>query len=273
MLSLLPFCVAVYLLCTCYTSFQLSLLFISKDMTNPTNERENRSEVRELRAEMKSLTDSVKFMSHEFDDMKKCLREATKEREALRRANEELRAKCRDNDNIIQQLQKRVVQSEQYSRRSNIEIKGLIKQENECVEGLAGKIGDVLGEPITPSDIEVCHRVPTRKAGKSNIIVQFRNVQKRDTVLAKARKARVRNNQVGILDDARVFVNEHLCPALKRLLSLALARRREYQWRFVWTRNGKVLARKTEASSVINIASEADLRCTVYENFKLSSAF
>lgn len=229
-------------------------------MTKPTNERESRSEIRELRAEMKTLTDSVKFMSDKFEDMKKGLREATEEREALRRANEELRAKCKENDNIIQQLQKRVVQSEQYSCRSNVEIKGLIQQENECVAGLVGKIGDVLGEHIAPSDIEVCHRVPTREAGKSNIIVQFKSVQKRDTVLEKVRKARVRNNQVEIPDDARVFVNEHLCPALKRLLSLALARRREYQWHFVWTRNGKVLVRKTEASSAIHIASEADLQ-------------
>lgn len=229
-------------------------------MTKPTNEKGSRSEIRELRAEMKTLTDSVKFMSDKFEDMKKGLREATEEREALRRANEELRAKCKENDNIIQQLQKRVVQSEQYSCRSNVEIKGLIQQENECVAGLVGKIGDVLGEHIAPSDIEVCHRVPTREAGKSNIIVQFKSVQKRDTVLEKVRKARVRNNQVGIPDDARVFVNEHLCPALKRLLSLALARRREYQWHFVWTRNGKVLVRETEASSAIHIASEADLQ-------------
>lgn len=135
-------------------------------MTKPTNEKGSRSEIRELRAEMKTLTDSVKFMSDKFEDMKKGLREATEEREALRRANEELRAKCKENDNIIQQLQKRVVQSEQYSCRSNVEIKGLIQQENECVAGLVGKIGDVLGEHIAPSDIEVCHRVPTREAGK-----------------------------------------------------------------------------------------------------------
>lgn len=260
MLSLLPFCIAVYLLFICYIFFPLLLFSLCKEMAKSMTDRESRGEIRELRAEMKSLTESVKFMSDEFEDMKKRLREATEEREALRKSNEELRAKCKENENVIQQLQKRVVQSEQYSRRSNIEIRGLVEQDNEDVAELVGKIGDVLGEPITSSDIEVCHRVPTREAGKSNVVVQFRSRQKRDSVLEKARKARVRNNQVGIPDDARVFVNEHLCPTLKRLLSLALARKRECQWRFVWTRNGKVLARKTEASGVIHIASEADLQ-------------
>lgn len=58
-------------------------------MTKPTTERESQFKIRELRAEMKSLTDSVKFTSDEFEDMKTRLREATEEREALRKANEE----------------------------------------------------------------------------------------------------------------------------------------------------------------------------------------
>lgn len=85
------------------------------------------------------------------------------------------RAKCNESENIIQQLQKRVVQSEQYLRRSNIEIKGFMQQDNERVAELVGKISDLLGEAITPSDIEVRHRVPTREAGKSNMFVQFKS--------------------------------------------------------------------------------------------------
>lgn len=141
-------------------------------------DRENRNDLRELRAELKAVTDSIKFINDEFEDMKKKLKEACLEREALRKDNDSLRAKCKENEDEIQQLQKRLAQSEQYSRRSNIEIKGLMEKENENVGALVAKIGDVIGEPITATDIEICHRVPTREAGKSNVVVQFRSRQK-----------------------------------------------------------------------------------------------
>lgn len=135
-----------------------------------------------------------------------------------------------------------------------------MEKENENVGALVAKIGDVIGESITATDIEICHRVPTREAGKSNVVVQFRSRQKRDSVLEKARKARLRNNQVGIPDDAQIFVNEHLCPALKRLLSLTVAKKREFQWKFAWTKNGKIFARKSETARVVHIQSENDLQ-------------
>ncbi|CAN7938936.1 unnamed protein product [Ixodes hexagonus] len=222
-------------------------------------ERDSRNDYRELRAEMRTLKESMDFINAEFEDMKKKLEEARGERDALKKENADLREKCKENECAIEQLQMRVVQCEQYSRRSNIEIRGLVENENENVTELVSKIGEVIGEPIAADDVEACHRVPTRQAGKSNVVVQFKSRQKRDTVLEKARKSRIRNHHVGISDEAQVYLNEHLCPTLKRLLSLAIAKKRECQWRFVWTRNGKIFARKTEQSAVQHILSEADL--------------
>ncbi|KAH7956969.1 hypothetical protein HPB52_014019 [Rhipicephalus sanguineus] len=78
--------------------------------------------------------------------------------------------------------------------------------------GVVGKIGDALGEPIAPSDIEVCHCVPTREAGKSNIIVQFKGVQKRDTVLEKARKARVDIGSGVMVEELQLANIKRGCP-------------------------------------------------------------
>lgn len=125
------------------------------------------------------------------------------------------------------------------------------------------KAGQVLEEPILASEIEVCHRVPTRNEGLSNIVVQFKSRQNRDLVLEKARKKRITNHSQGVTtepgESAPVFVNEHLCPTLKRLLASTIARKRHFSWRFVWMRNGRILAQKNEGSRTLHVSSEHDL--------------
>lgn len=231
-------------------------------MTNSaasTSGRDDRSELRELRTEIRELQESINFINAKFEDMKQTFDEALGEREALKKENEGLREGCKKNESLIEQLQMRAVQCEQYSHRSNIEIKGLVQNDNENVSELVGKIGDVIGKPTAADNVEACHRVPTWEEGKSDVVVQFRSRQKRDAVLAKARKSRIRNRDVGMANETQVYLNEHLCPPLKRLFSLAIAKKRECQWRYLRTRNGKIFARKAEQSPVAHIVSESDL--------------
>ncbi|KAH9371933.1 hypothetical protein HPB48_021293 [Haemaphysalis longicornis] len=66
-------------------------------------------------------------------------------------------------------------------------------------------------------------------------------------------------NDLGFSAKTAVFVNEHLCPALKKLLGMAIAKKRECQWQFVWTKEGRILAKRDEQSNVIYIQSERDI--------------
>lgn len=130
----------------------------------------------------------------------------------------------------------------------------------------------VLEEPVLPADIDACHRVPTRGTEK-NIIVQFKSRQQRDRVLEKARKRRITNGSLrlggeqgdstsadgGTGGGVPIYINEHLCQSVKRLLGMAIARKREHNWRFVLTRNGKTFARKHERSALQHIVTVADL--------------
>lgn len=40
---------------------------------------------------------------------------------------------------------------------------------------------------------------------------------------------------------------------------MAVARKREHNWRFVWTKNGRIFARRTESSDAVAIQCESDL--------------
>ncbi|XP_049516982.1 uncharacterized protein LOC125942767 [Dermacentor silvarum] len=222
-------------------------------------ERDLRNEMREIRNEQRSVAQSLEFAHKTIEDLKSQLAAAVAKNTELTNSNKELQAKCQTLENHTGYLEKRLVHLEQYSRNSNIEIQGVRKEENENVLSVLSKIGEAINEPVQKSDIEVCHRVPTRNPDRSNIIVQFKSRAKRDLMLKKAKKMRIRNNDIGLSDDAQIYVNEHLCPALKRLLGMAVKRKHEKHWKSVWSFNGKIFARKSDDSGTIQIAREVDL--------------
>lgn len=198
-----------------------------------TIEREMRTEIRDLKSEQKEIIKSLENAHDEIGDLKKALDEAAAKNKQLEKTNEALRAKCSFTDTKVQGIDNRLVQSEQYSRRSNLEIQGVVKTEHESVASIVAKIGSAIREPINESDIEVCHRVPTRNAEKTNIVVQFRSRAKRDNVLTNAKSKRLTNNDLDLNSPAAVYVNEHLCPTLKRLLAMCVKKKYECNWNSV----------------------------------------
>lgn len=67
------------------------------------------------------------------------------------------------------------------------------------------------------TDIEVCHRVPTRNADATpNIIVQFKSRTKRDSILEKAKKSRLSTQELGFSPGSPLYVNEPNAEASSR---------------------------------------------------------
>lgn len=206
-------------------------------------ERQFRSELRELKAEQQSLTQSLEFAHETIEDLTKKLDAETAKNAGLASENAAL-------ERTLQDLEGRLVHLEQYSRKANLEIQGVIRKDDESVSEILSKVGSAINEPIADSDIEACHRVPTRNADRSHIIVQFKS---------KAKKTRLTNNDLGLENTAPVYVNEHLCPALKKLLVMAVKRKHEYHWKSVWSHNGKIFAKQTDDSPIVSITNENDI--------------
>lgn len=120
-------------------------------------------------------------------------------------------------------------------------------------------LGDAIDERISETDVDVCHRVPRKDQGCPNVVVQFHSRAKREAVIEKARTKRVCASSFGFSEPLPVFVNEHLCPTLKKLLGQAVARKKERNWKYAWTKDGKIFARKTDTSRTLRITCEQDL--------------
>lgn len=222
-------------------------------------EREMRNELRDFRNEQRDIIKSLENSQADIDDLKKKLDVELAKNAKLERENDALGARCQVLENRVADLQSRLLQIEQYSRNCNLEIQGVEKKENENVVEIVSKIGMAISEPISETDIAACHRVPTRNSDKSNILVQFKSRDKRESALKKAKKMRLTNEDLGFQSTLPIYVNEHLCPTLKRLLGMAIKKKHEHQWKSVWSFKGKIYAKQTENSQMIHIADERDL--------------
>lgn len=208
---------------------------------------------REIRAELRSFKQSVEYCSETCDSVNALSSEIKALREELvsaRKSNEKLAAENK-------QLQIKMEELELYSRANNLEIKG-VPDEGEPLDTVQ-KICEAVGEPVSREDIDICHRVGTNKPGVKNIVVRFVRRDKRNSVLAKAKKARLSTAALGFRTTDPIYVNEHLTRQGKQLLGAANAKKREVGWRFVWTHGGKIFARKSETSEMLKIACREDL--------------
>ncbi|KAH7971385.1 hypothetical protein HPB49_023163 [Dermacentor silvarum] len=223
---------------------------------------------RELRAELKEFQDGfdrdfrkeMREIKASLANINKAYEEVIAENRLLKETNTRLETRCSDLSQQVKEQENRLVQLEQHSRLANLEIKGVPFRKEENLTEVITKTGEVIREPVTPADIEVIHRIPTAKSPTTNnIVVQFASRKKRDLFLEKARPIRLTGSDLGFVSKAPVFINEHLCATLKRLLGQATARKREVNWKYVWVRNGKIFARHSDNAPCIKILRSEDI--------------
>ena len=151
---------------------------------------------------------------------------------------------------------------EQYGRRDCVEIHGIPQEIDENVEKLVTKTGLALDIELEARDIQACHRIGRKQ--DSPIICKFAN-RKTPTEFLKARKKAknpLKGAQLGMQDiksEFRVFINESLTKQNKELMYLVRGKKREVDWKFVWSRNGTIYARKNEQSEYLRINNEQDI--------------
>lgn len=208
---------------------------------------------RDMRTELRELKESVNYCSHTCDGVNDLRKDYAALREEIKQLISVNKTLTEEND----RLSRRVDELEQYQRLNNLEIRG-IAEEADAVK-IVEKIGEVLEVSISEKDIDTCHWVPTPKPGVQNIVVRFVQRSKRNDLLSKARKKKLTCTDLELSSDRPLYINEHLTQRNKELLSAANLKKKEVDWKFVWTSNGRILARKDETSKVLRIASLDDL--------------
>lgn len=163
-------------------------------------------------------------------------------------------------------LEIKVQNMEQNERNLFVDIVGVPVSDTPVLDTVLKVLNDGLDAKILPQHIDQCFRVK-HKNNESNtkapvIIVKlidsntkrsiFKNKSTRKSFLTTS-------NLFGTSYKSQIFVNENLITAKRILFSKAANLRKENKFKFLWTKNGKILTRKDKLSPIHVIDCSDDL--------------
>ncbi|KOB74078.1 Zinc finger DNA binding protein [Operophtera brumata] len=221
-------------------------------------------EQKNLREVVDGFQQNISFLSEKYDELKSALEEKSEKIASLEKKNNVLQES-------VQNLTKRLNNTEQHARANNIEVQCVPENKSENIINTVLNIGKVIKSNIKDADIAHCTRI-AKKDSDSNrprsILVKFNTPRLRDAFLASAIKFnrsqpenRLNTSHLGATDKPLpIYVVEHLSADNKSLHAAARARAKELGFRFVWVRNGHIFMRKSEDSDRIFVDNAEKLK-------------
>lgn len=213
-----------------------------------------------LSSKFDDLKVSIDFNSNLIKDLKTTIIDLQNSNKILQRKQEDLISENTNMKKQIGELKQDIVDLKQYSRRCNLEISNLPETENEDIKQVMSNIQEFADISFV-DNISALHRVPSFNKDKPKpIICQLNNKSLRDTLLKKLRSIKISARQINPrFPDLPVYFNEHLAPEIKNLFFHARKAKSELNFKFCWTRDGKIFLRKNESSKIYRINSLDDL--------------
>ncbi|CAG9795230.1 unnamed protein product [Diatraea saccharalis] len=230
--------------------------------------RECRTEILDLKVILNSYDEKISSMETRIMALETKNNNPTSAMETLEVAVTELKAQLNTRDQEL--------------LSSDINITGIPERSGENIMSIIRVMAVKLGVDLDDRDVTRVERVgSTRRdrvsgGGESSasggdfdvadhrprtVAVRFARQTVREQWLRAARVRRVLTS--GDLEipgpTRRIYVNERLTRLNARLFYLARQAGLRCQWKYVWTRNGRILARKTDGQKIVQIRSECDV--------------
>lgn len=173
-------------------------------------------------------------------------------------------SKIMDLESKVADLEAQLESKEQWTRMTNVEIKGIPESKNENLFEVVSAIGKIVSYPIAKSQINFVTRVPTRNRDNTKpIIVGFINRFAKEDFVAAARStlksSPFRPIDLGYKGTNAIFVNDHLTTKNKMLLTKAKKIAEEHGYQYKWSNFCKIMVRKDDSTPIVYIKTEKDL--------------
>jgi hypothetical protein len=205
------------------------------------------------------IRDSCSFLSAKYDDFEKQQKSQAQLIKDLSSKVDRLNTELITRDKIISDLTDRISELEQSQLSHNMEICGIPITRNENVYDVVKNVADACSVPMDGVQ-EIYREKARRKDQIPAIVVKFGTTGRRETWLKRKEGRKLKVDD--ILDNgstAKVYINEQLTNINRRLLWLAKQKGREMSYKYIWSKNGKVFARRDDEMGVIHIKNEGDI--------------
>ncbi|CAK1599269.1 unnamed protein product [Parnassius mnemosyne] len=214
-------------------------------------------DVKSIRREIQELKSSCEFNSEKIINCESRITDLESKTPKL----EQIKITVDSTLSEISTLKKELAAKEQWSRLNNVEIKGVPLKRDENLFSIVENICTQVGYTIPKHQINYIARVPTHFGKDKSIIVNFINRYIKEEFVAAARaKKFMTAKDIGFVgNEQRLYVNDHLTPYSKTLLTKTKAICKDKAYQYVWVKYCKIHVRKNDTTRVMIITSDSDL--------------
>ncbi|CAG9782324.1 unnamed protein product [Diatraea saccharalis] len=230
--------------------------------------RECRADIAELKSVINRYEEKITSMENRIVTLETNMSIPTSAVGTLEVAVAELKAQLNDKDQEL--------------LSNDVDLTGIPEQSGENVMSIVRAIAVKFGIELDDRDVVKADRVGSSRrnrisgggdasgavvggdAGEQRpraIAVRFTRQTVREQWLRAARVRRVlTSGDIEIPGPSRrIYINERLTRVNRRLFFLARQAGSERRWKYVWTRNGRILARKSDGQQSVQIRDERDI--------------
>ena len=214
----------------------------------------------DLNKRLDEIEKSQSFISKKYDTVISTITNLRKHNEDVKGQVQKIEEDINKLGNDGYDVEVKLDELEQYARRDCLEITGIPVVPNDNPALLVKEMSQIMGVNLDVNDISIAHRLPPTKKVKDRLIVKFTRREKRDEIYSKRKNLKSKRTKdlpsvvcepesAVISHKAQIHVNESLTPYRKRLLGRIQQFKRDHNYKFIWTTNGKILLKKTESST------------------------
>ena len=185
-------------------------------------------ENRALRKQHEELQKSLEFHIDKLEKLEaennKLKQDASSLKKAVCKAEDDVADLNDDLDGLKSDLDSAICQIddlEQYNRKHNLEIHGIPESSEENLSDKIIKLGKVLNVHIVNNDIDICHRMATRRSngGPRPIIVRFRSYRAKSKLYKSKKHLRSVSLNNYFHGAEAAYINENLTSYRRELFA------------------------------------------------------
>lgn len=216
-----------------------------------------------MKEEMNAFTASLNSTSLDIIEFRKEIIDMKSQLKELDRYKTEVKTLRAE----VAELRQGLSTKEQRSLRKDVEITGLTEHKGENLQHILNVLSTKLSVELDPRDVDDVRRVGLFGGGEGGearprpVVLTFTRRAPRDHMIHAARVRRgLTSDSLDIAGTSRrVFINERLTKENRILFSKARSLGAKLGFKYVWTKNGRILMRRSDTSSVVRVESESIL--------------
>jgi len=211
-------------------------------------------EVKELKAQQIAYGNFFDDLKSEIKDLKDTVKNQGEEISKLKKENNCIKEELKYNSTILLDI-------ENEKNNDCLEIIG-IPDNNNDLTNVVKIIHEKADVSFDDKNVKKTYRNKTGPTGSKNITIKMINNDLRNTIIGNLKKSKTRLNLKDFdqnLESKPIYLNEKLPFRTKKLFNEVKALQKELHIKFIWVKNSKILARKSESSKIKNINTIDDI--------------